>query len=476
MHSARAITTANLALIASWFWVHEAALRWGVQSLTRPDSELNLVLAVALSGLGLWHADFRAIAHRLTQLPQWNLSAAALLLFGAVSVSADWIALQAAHAFFSGVGAYGLAGLYLPRATWVRARPVAALAIALMPLAAYLDVYLGFPARRFTAEAVAGMLTALDIPNMTSGVVLSLEGGAAYVDLPCAGVRSLWTGAVFLLGAATLEGLTIDLRFLVTALVSTLLLLITNTARVASIVLLDFVADLPLLAEVLHAPMGVLGFVLCCAAAWAMLTVGKAHAHTKAHAHGSTDSPLIFILAPALFLLGLQSAPESVAAVSSTPQSAPPGFDVLVLNQAERDFASEQGGQIVKVRFERGGLSGTVVLVTSTSWLAQHLPRHCLQASGVSLTGEAPTPIDGAPVRWAHVVNHGRPGRAAWWFQSNDHLTDDHTERIWAGLNNDQPWTLVSILLEQGVDPDHPEVVALVADLRDHLQSAPESP
>ena len=62
---------------------------------------------------------------------------------------------RTAYACFTGIGAYGLAGLYLPRKTWIRARPVAALAILLMPMSAYLDVYLGFPARRITAHTAA---------------------------------------------------------------------------------------------------------------------------------------------------------------------------------------------------------------------------------------------------------------------------------------------------------------------------------
>lgn len=425
------------------------------------------MLAILLGGLILWHTDFGAVAERLKQAPDANPVAAVLILGGAAGMTQSLVQLDPAYACFAGVGAYGLTGLYLPRATWIRARPVAVLAILLMPMADYLDVYLGFPARRFTAEAVAGLLSLLNVSHISSGMVLSLEGGAAYVDLPCSGVRSLWTGAVFLLGAALMEGKTVDRWFAATSLIFTAMLLLANTARVAAIVLIEFVADQPLIAEVLHAPMGVIGFVVSCAVGWGLLSLSSRSSVAPISTRGT---PLMWTLVPALLCIGSMSAPPVARAAMVHEISLPAGFDAVPLTAAEEDFAAEQGGSISKVRFKRGEISGTAVFVTSESWLAQHLPRHCLRAAGVTLTGEAPALIDGEPVRWAEVTVQGHSGRAAWWFQSADRITDDHTERIWAGIADDTPWTMVSILFDQPVESNHHEVVALIADLRSHLE------
>jgi len=466
MHSPRATVAANLTLLGVWGWVHANALVWLVLSLGRPDSELNLILAIGLGGLVLWHTDFRAVAERMTRAPDANALAAVLILVGALGMAQNTVQLQPAYACFAGIGAYGLAGLYLPRETWIRARPIAALAILLMPMADYLDVYLGFPARRFTAEAVAGLLSLLNISHITSGMVLTLEGGAAYVDLPCSGVRSLWTGAVFLLGAALLEGRTVDRWFALTSVIFTALLLLANTARVAAIVLIEFVAGQALIAEVLHAPMGVIGFVACCAVGWALLSLSSI---SEVASIASRRAPLMWALVPALFLIGSLSAPPVARAAVSQTVQMPEGFDTIALTDAEIAFAAEQGGSIAKASFSRGEITGTAVFVTSGSWLAQHLPRHCLRAAGVELTGEAPKLVDGSPVRWAEVLSNGKAGRAAWWFQSEDQMTDDHTARIWAGIRDETPWTMVSLLIDQPVQPNHPDVVALVADLRSEI-------
>ncbi len=474
MPSARATVIANTALIGSWLWVHGAALIWLIQSLGRPDSELNLVLAAGLGALVLWHTDPSAVAERMTRPPETNPLAALLILAGAAGLAQNVVFLQPAYACFAGIGAYGLAGLYLPRPMWIRARPVAALAILLMPMASYLDVYLGFPARRFTAEAVSSLLCTLNISNITSGMVLTLEGGAAYVDLPCSGVRSLWTGAVFLLGASLLEGRTVDRWFIVTSGVFTGLLLLANTARVAAIVLIEFVAGYPLVAEVLHAPMGVVGFVVCCVVAWLMLSMSS---RSEPAPTTSRRAPIMWALAPALLLFGSFSAPPAAEASMISAVEMPDGFEPLPLTQAEIEFAADQGGQTTKATFKRGDLTGTVVFVTSRSWLAQHLPRHCLEAAGAEVSGEAPALIDGDLVRWADVELAGaRSGRAIWWFQSAERITDDHTARIWAGLGDDTPWTMVSVLLDQSVQSNDPQVVALVTELRQHISLPVELP
>ncbi len=479
MTTRHAILLANATLLSAWLWVHGATLAWVVETLGRPDSELNLALAGALALLALWHADFPAIAARLGKAPNANRIAAALVLVGAMAASADLSTLQPVRACFAGVSAYGLLGCYVPRETWVRARPAVALGVLLMPMAAYLDVYLGFPARRLTSEAVALLLTAMNIPHVTSGVVLTLEGGAAYVDLPCAGIKSLWTGAVFLLGAALLEGRTIDIRFLAVSVLATGLLLVANTARVATIVLLDFVAKQPLIAEVLHAPLGVMGFVLCCGTAWAMLTMGNppgTASRAPSQSPGSTTSPVVWALIPVLLLVGIPSSPVANAATAPTAVGTPPGLVAIPLTEAEALFAQDQGGAITKVRFAQGALTGTVVMVRSHSWTAQHLPRHCLQAAGVEVSGEVPTLVADEPLRWADVTVNGKSGVAAWWFQSADRITDDHTERIWAGLGDPQPWTMVSVLIEQPIAPTHTDLTALITALRTHLSDPRESP
>jgi exosortase O len=173
-------------------------------------------------------------------------------------------------------------------------------------------------------------------------------------------------------------------------------------------------------------------------------------------------------LVGALLVIGsLSGSPEiSVVGEEVSAPALPEGLDPIPLTEAERAFARQRGGAIAKGRFRRGDLTGTVVLVRSRSWLAQHLPRHCLRSAGVDVSGEAPVMVDGDPVRWAETTSSVGVGRAAWWFQSGDSRTDDHTERIWMGMGEDRPWTMVSILFDQPLQPDNPEATSIIVQLR----------
>lgn len=51
--------------------------------------------------------------------------------------------------------------------------------------------------------------------------ILILENGVSQIDLPCSGVKSLWTGLLFLLAATWLERRPLNLRWLLTGLVLT---------------------------------------------------------------------------------------------------------------------------------------------------------------------------------------------------------------------------------------------------------------
>ena len=110
--------------------------------------------------------------------------------------------------------------------------------------------------------------------------ILVFENGISQVDIPCSGVKSLWSGMMFLLAATWIRHKPINLRWLLVAGVFGVLLFAANLARVAALVVVGPVAGWPLLAEMLHLPLGVLGFAAACAAAVALLDRWVAHATT----------------------------------------------------------------------------------------------------------------------------------------------------------------------------------------------------
>ena len=101
--------------------------------------------------------------------------------------------------------------------------------------------------------------------------ILVFENSVAQVDVPCSGVKSLWTGGLFLIAATWIERRPINLRWLCIALAFGLLLFVANLARVAVLVGVGQVMGLTPLAELLHVPLGVMGFAGACAAAVLLL-------------------------------------------------------------------------------------------------------------------------------------------------------------------------------------------------------------
>src|SRR5690606_5647345 len=91
------------------------------------------------------------------------------------------------------------------------------------------------------------------------------------VDLPCSGMRSSWAGSVFLLGAALVQRRALDLRLGLVAAALAVALFVGNTARVLILAVLALGLAWPNAAEGVHAPLGVVGFTLSCAAAGALM-------------------------------------------------------------------------------------------------------------------------------------------------------------------------------------------------------------
>ena len=62
-----------------------------------------------------------------------------------------------------------------------------------------METFIGYPMRIATASLVRDGLTLFGITPIGVDAILILENSIAQIDLPCSGVKSLWTGALFLI-------------------------------------------------------------------------------------------------------------------------------------------------------------------------------------------------------------------------------------------------------------------------------------
>lgn len=131
--------------------------------------------------------------------------------------------------------------------------------LATLPFGEHLQTFVGYPLRILTARIVRAGLRAAGMQPIAIDTILILENGISKIDLPCSGVRSLWTGMLFFLTATWIEQRPLNLRWMGAITIFVGLLLLANTARIAVLVIVDQVLNLHFIAEMIHAPLGILG-------------------------------------------------------------------------------------------------------------------------------------------------------------------------------------------------------------------------
>ncbi len=455
---------ANLALIALWLALHTPTFRWLGEAWLRDEGQLHLVLAVLVGG---WLMSKAAPAHVLSALrrPLRHSTAATLLTLGPLLAARLGPDLNALHASLALVSAWGLFGLFATPATWRASAGPSLLLAAVLPVTGHLDVLLGYPLRRALASTVAALTGAVD-----AGTVLAIDGRLAHVDLPCSGVRGLWSATVLLLGACVVWGRRLGAVSGMAIAIAIALQLLQNLVRVAALVGLTTID--PFLADITHTPMGVVGFVLALVAPFAVVASAPAvrqRPPTTLSSRAALVAPVVAVL---LLGAGLLRRPESPVAPAPVV-AAPALWQPLPVEPAESAFLLAHGGQLTKAQHPSGA---QVALVSSRSWLAHHVPEQCHEAGGWTLHDDHAAPIGGHLVRVARATKGPLHATALWWFRSHDQVTDDHTVRIRAGWTDDAPWVLVSLLVPGHTDPADPALATLIAELDAAAATALEIP
>jgi exosortase O len=441
----------------------------------REDFRLNqivLVAVLALIGLQLRREGIRPqldAAPRLRHLPL------ALALGGAAAyllVERFWDINMLAACLFA-LASYGLLGLWLSPHRWRQGLPAVLLLIGVLPFGEHLQTFVGYPMRIFTAEMVQQGFTAVGIHSIGVDTILIFENGISQVDLPCSGVKSLWTGMLFLLAATWVEARPLNRRWFLVLLLFAPLLFAANFARVAVLVFVGQVMGWTLLAEMLHVPLGVLGFVVVCATAawlWRVRATGSEviNVETDQPAAFSHTLSLCLILAILMMIPLYAQRPQTGLTAVSPTWHFPDALQIepLPLKPDENEWLTRDGATAAdRFRFRWGNSSGTMILITSQTWRAHHRPERCFEVYGLTLDSSQPYLVTADfPLR---LVTLGKSDQrqlytASYWFQSAARTTDDYGARIWADVTLErEPWVLVSILFDDPVDPHDTAITAL---------------
>jgi exosortase O len=487
---------ANAAILALWLWLFHPVYPYLGIIFTHQEFRTNQVVLLAVLALAIFQVrrgDFRP---RLAEQPQFYPPALNLAFGGAILflLSEHFLDINTLSATLFGLASYGLVGLWLRPAYWRAGMPVALLLVGALPFGEHLDTFVGYPLRIATARAVSQGLAGLGVRNLGVDTILIFENGVSQVDSPCSGVKSLWTGALFLLSATWIERRPLNRRWLLAALSFGVLLLAANLARVAILVLVGQVASWRLLAQMLHVPLGVVGFVAACAAALAMLRWAGSRPAPAPEEPGETQltpaRPAWLAPGLVLALLGLallyspNPQPANAAALPAWDFPAELQASDWPLTSTELNWLTRRGAETTvkaaRWRFASGDLQGSLLFVTSETWRAQHRPERCFTVYGLEVQASQPLLVAGDfPLRWLTLGRRNDPAiySAAYWLQSADRITEDYAARIWDDLApQPQPWVLVTVLFDRPVDLHGETAQELFTQLRRVVQASLETP
>ena len=465
-----------LGLFTSWLYFNRATLQW-FSDVPSQFSRFNLCLlgaAFLIFAYQAWKQRLRLLKSFSPRLHPLPLS----ILFGSAIAAIIWqwnFDLEPLTGALFILGTYGLIGLFLPLPLWKKGLTFCG-AIAILLLTG-----LGPLPRSFIAEIVEFILKPFHIQAISSENILVLDTGIAFIDLPCSGRKSLWAGSLFLLLATVFEKRQMNLRWFGLYIGNLLLLLSANVLRILSLVIFTYVLKQPAIAEIIHVPFGLMSFVTVCIITWGLLRFIPQIPTTESVDTKAPQKPskLISLFSVGLAVIGLsfiplpahsQINPESF---ENLALSAPIQTETISLNSPEQKFFATYPGVVTKKKtFEIDGLTGSMIWVMSPTWRAHHAPELCITANGYRVNHmESKTLSANISGRWLSLNQDQQ--NAAYWFQSPQQTTGNYLHRLWSEITReDDQWTMVSVLFDQAVTPDNPQVQTLLTDIQGAIASS----
>ncbi len=490
--------TFNVLVLLLWGWLFRPIYPYLATIFTREEFRTNQVILVGAIILIILQVRKGSLRPRLDVLPQLNLPALGMILAGAVIflLSERFLNVNTLSASMFGLASYGLLGLWMRPDRWRRNMPAALLLIGALPFGEHLQTFVGYPVRVLTAAVVRDGLAAVGIHSIGMDTILVFESGISQVDIPCSGVKSLWTGGLFLLAATWIEERPINLRWLLIAMGMVALLLAANLGRVALLILIGQVAGWRLLAEMLHVPLGVLGFAGACAAVlgllrWNAPAIGEQYPVAEKDAHELARpvwlAPLLAALVLLLALLYVPR-PQTVSAQAAPVWQFPAGLalEAWPLTPQELGWLTSTGANAAeRWRFHWRDLSGSMLLVTSATWRGHHHPERCFEVYGLKVENSfshVVSPnfavrlvlLSADQKRSSDAASKDSQGEllsAVYWLQSAQLATDDYAVRMWADLSPErQPWVMVTLLFDSAMDPRSIDALDLYSVLSQAVQ------
>jgi exosortase O len=150
----------------------------------------------------------------------------------------------------------------------------------LFPFFERIHQLINFPFRVFATQIVSLLFQLFGYAHTTSTTIISIENKAAYVDIPCSGLRSIHTGLMVFIALCLMYRPSL-LRIILAGIASLCVLLSMNIWRIFNIVWIDALWKKPDLAATLHIWLGLIGFAIACGFMMRVLRTTTSNASSK---------------------------------------------------------------------------------------------------------------------------------------------------------------------------------------------------
>jgi exosortase O len=482
----------NLALVALWVWLYWAVFGYFRVIFSSEEFRTNqIILAIVLV---LFFVQFRQERWRprLDELPHISWPGLSLVLVGSVLylLAERFLDINTLAASLFGLATYGLVGLWMSPRRWLAGLPAALLLIGTLPFGDHMQTFMGYPMRIATARIIQEGLQAVGVYSVSVDTILVLESGLAQVDIPCSGIKSLWTGVLFLIAATWIERSAINLRWFGIAALMGVLLFVSNVARVAVLVLVGQVAGWELFTEWIHVPLGVLAFAGVCGVVLLFVKMQKPSEYQlppkvlqplpdREDPAGVIKRPvwLAPLLAVGITVMALAYTPRPQAVMAQAtidwrfPSEMQVQADPLspqLLAWVTRDGAEFADRWDFTWQSESDKIHGSLMFLTSNTWRGQHRPERCFEVQGITVeAGQTIYFSNDFSAQLVLVSGEPHQASAMYWLQNGHRATDDFATRIWSDLRaKRQPWVLVTILLDDIYPSDSAAIREIAAMVR----------
>jgi exosortase O len=193
----------NIAILTAWLLLYRPVFAYLSIIFTREEFRTNQIVLIGVLILIAVRMRSSRIRLRISAAPRLNGLALAMTLGASAAflIVERYLNINTMSATLFGMATYGLLGLWLNPKIWRQGFLIALLLIAVLPFGEHLQTFVGYPVRILTASIIQEGLASAGIHSIGVDTILVFENGVSQVDLPCSGVKSLWTGMLFLLAA-----------------------------------------------------------------------------------------------------------------------------------------------------------------------------------------------------------------------------------------------------------------------------------